>query len=386
MNERVPYLSIVIPVYNEEEILVEAARAIMAHAQKRGWTHELLLVENGSRDNTWELIQKLERESPEVRGLRVGSPGHGDYGLALKTGALAARGDLVVNDEIDIGNFYFYDSAVGILSANPAVDMVIGSKTLAGSNDRRPILRRFATWGVNLLLRVLLGFRGTDTHGLKVWRRKKLEGVVASCVTGKDIFASELVIRAERAGLSIREIPIEIEETRQARVNILKRIPHVLKNIFELVIIFHWRDTGIHHEALRYITIAVLNVFINTSVFNLFLFATGITSGKWIFVFTLISYAIAIVNAFFWNKHWVFKHRAPSTTHTYASFLAVTISMALMGSAITYALTTWVATPPFMSPHTWANIALLLTIPFTFLGNFLGNKYIVFRQNPYKAE
>ncbi len=379
MDGRTPYLSIVIPVYNEEEIIVNAAKTIMAHARRRGWTHELLLVENGSRDNTWELIKNLEQEFREVRGLRVGSPGAGDYGLALKTGALSARGELVINDEIDIGNFYFYDSAIDTLAKNPEVDMVIGSKTLGASNDRRPALRRFATWCVNLLLHVLLGFRGTDTHGLKVWRRERMEHILQACVTGKDIFASELVIRAERAGVSIREIPIEIEEKRLARINIWKRIPHVLKNIIELFVIFNFGQTSVHWEALRYIAIAVLNVLINMTVFNLLLFSSGITSGKWIFIFTCFSYGIAIVNAFFWNKHWVFKHRIKSTFATYSSFLAVTVVMALVGSAMTYALTTWVGTSPYVTAHQWANIALLLTIPVTFLGNFLGNKYFVFR-------
>ncbi len=371
-------ISVVIPVYNEEEIVEQASAAILEHAHLRGWDLELLLVENGSRDKTWELIKALENSNPQIRALQVGSPGHGDYGLALKTGALASRGDLVINDEIDIGNFMFYDEAVSILVNDASVDMVVGSKTLAGSNDRRPPFRRFATWCVNLLLRVLLGFKGTDTHGLKVWRRLKLESTVRACVTGKDIFASEIIVRAERAGFSIREIPIEIEEKRQARINLWKRVPHVLKNIFDLFFIFHFGEP-IHREAARYIVVAAGNVLLNTTTFNILLFSSGVTQGPLIFFFTCISYGIAIVNAFFWNKHWVFKHNKANTTGTYISFLAVTISMALFGSLMTYFLTTHVPTPFGLSGHVWANISLLLTIPVTFLGNFLGNKYLVFK-------
>lgn len=379
MNNQAPYLSVVIPVYNEAEIIQEAAQKILAHLTSRGWMHELLLVENGSRDATWQKIQELERVSPAVRGLRVGSPGHGDYGLALKTGALAAHGELVVNDEIDIGNFDFYDSAVGILATEPTVDMVIGSKTLAASNDQRPALRRFATWCVNLLLRVVLGFKGTDTHGLKVWRRTRLEQVVRACVTGKDILASELVIRAERAKLRIKEIPIEIAETRAARISIWKRIPHVLKNILELFGVFYFGDAKIFHEAIRYLLIAVFNVTLNASIFNALILASGITRGRGIFVFTVISYAVATTNGFFWNKRWVFKHRTQSTMLTHALFWAITGGMALFGAAMIYVLTTWVGAPHPISEHVWANIALLLTLPITFAGNFLGNKYLVFR-------
>ena len=373
-----PYISVVIPVYNEAEIIVSAAQAIINHLDERGFHYELLLVENGSRDETWGLIQELERKFKTVRGLRVGSPGHGDYGLALKTGALAARGELVVNDEIDIGNFDFYNEAIGIFAADLAVDMVVGSKTLAAGGDKRPMLRRFATWCVNALLRVLLGFKGTDTHGLKVWRRVKVESVVRACVTGKDMFASELVIRTERMNLVICEIPIKIEEKREARVNIVKRIPHVLKNIYQLFVIFQIQEGGLHREILRYVVVAVICVLINLGVFNLLLFVTGIVRGFWIVIFTLSSFSLATLNAFFLNKHWVFKDKRPSTTTTYVRFVVITGTMAVMGSVMTYVLTTFVVPPFGLTPHLWANVSLLLTIPVTFLGNFFGNKTLVF--------
>jgi glycosyltransferase involved in cell wall biosynthesis len=234
--EEKTYLSVVIPVYNEESIIVSATEAIIAHLTALGISYEILLCENGSRDATWKLVNELAAKHKQVRPLQVGTPGHVNYGLALKTCILASRGALILNDEIDIGNFDFYDSALTILQNEPSVVMVVGSKTLSSSNDKRPVVRRFATWCVNMMLRFLLGFRGTDTHGLKAWRREKLEGLVRSCITERDIFTSELVIRAERAGYMVKEIPIEIEETRAARTPLMKRVPHVLKNILTLVV------------------------------------------------------------------------------------------------------------------------------------------------------
>ncbi|MDP3763177.1 MAG: bifunctional glycosyltransferase family 2/GtrA family protein [bacterium] len=373
-----PYLSVVIPVYNEAEIIVFAAQAIINHLDGRGFPYEILLIENGSRDETWGLIQALERKFKTVRGLRVGSPGHGDYGLALKTGALAARGELIVNDEIDIGNFDFYNEAIGILAADSAVDMVIGSKTLVAGGDKRPMLRRLATWCVNALLRVLLGFKGTDTHGLKVWRRMKVESVIRACVTGKDMFASELVIRAERMNLVICEIPIKIEEKRKARVNIVKRIPHVFKNIYQMFVVFQIREGGLHREILRYVVVAVSCVLINLFVFNLLIFVTGVVRGFWIVILTLLSFSLATLNAFFLNKHWVFKDSRPSTITTRVRFIVITATMAVVGSVMTYVLTTFVVPPFGLTSHLWANVSLLLTIPVTFLGNFFGNKILVF--------
>jgi hypothetical protein len=88
---------------------------------------------------------------------------------------------------------------------------------------------------INSLLRVALGFKGTDTHGLKAFRREGLLQVAKSCVVDKDLFASEFVIRAERAHIPILEIPVRIQEKRAPSVHLLRRVPNVLKNLAQLV-------------------------------------------------------------------------------------------------------------------------------------------------------
>jgi hypothetical protein len=84
------------------------------------------------------------------------------------------------------------------------------------------------------LLRVTLGFRGTDTHGLKAFRRTALLDTVRACLVDKDVFASEFVIRADRGGVRIKEIPVHIIEKRPPSINLFKRVPNVVKNIAKL--------------------------------------------------------------------------------------------------------------------------------------------------------
>jgi glycosyltransferase involved in cell wall biosynthesis len=226
-----PRLSIVIPVYNEATILASAV-AELAHAlDERGLAWEMVLAENGSRDATPEILAQLSAQDARVRSLHVGKP---NYGAALKAGILATRGELVVCDEIDLGDLRFYDAALEVLKA-PSVDLVVGSKAAKGAVDRRPLLRRLATRVHNGILRLLLDFQGTDTHGLKAFRRERLLPVVQACVVDRDVFASELVIRAWRAGLKVLEIPIELREKRKPSVNLYKRIPNVLKNVAKLL-------------------------------------------------------------------------------------------------------------------------------------------------------
>jgi len=231
MADRSPFLSVVIPVYNEAKIVSWAAAELCQSLEDRGLDYELVFAENGSTDQTPQILQQLAESNPRIRWLHFPQP---NYGAALKQGILEARGEIVVCDEIDLCDLVFYDQALPMLRARTA-DMVVGSKAAKGASDRRPLLRRLATRVHNKLLKVLVGFRGTDTHGLKAFRRNELAPVVRACVVDRDVFASELVIRAWRQGLKVVEIPVQLHEKRQPSVHLLRRVPNVLKNVAKLV-------------------------------------------------------------------------------------------------------------------------------------------------------
>jgi glycosyltransferase involved in cell wall biosynthesis len=226
-----PQLSIVIPVYNEETILVSAVENLVPRVRALGRSFELLLAANGCRDNTIPLARELSARFPEVKLLECPTP---NYGAALKLGMLSAAGDIVLCDEIDLCDTDFYARALRVLDAGGA-DLVVGSKAMAGADDRRPLFRKAATRVINGMLRATLDFRGTDTHGLKAFRRVALLPVIHSCVVDKDLFASEFVIRAQRSGLACMEIPVSLEEQRKPSIHLVRRVPNVLKNMARLV-------------------------------------------------------------------------------------------------------------------------------------------------------
>ena len=225
-----PQISIVIPVYNEEGILHSAVVDLRERLSPLGWKYEIILAENGSRDRTVELAKELAAKYPEVRSLSAGEP---NYGKALRQGILNARGEIVLCDEIDLCDTDFHQRAVELLGSGRA-DMVIGSKLIGGASDERPLLRHAASVFYTGLLRVLLGFRGTDTHGLKAFRRSTLLPLVEACLVEKDVFASELVIRAYRGDLRVIEIPVRVIEKRPPSINLFKRVPNVLKSVAKL--------------------------------------------------------------------------------------------------------------------------------------------------------
>lgn len=231
-----PELSIVIPIYNEEAILERSVSELIDDLEREGVDFEILLAENGSRDRTVAIAELLAERWPDK--LRWFSYPEPNYGGALREGIFRARGRYVVCEEIDLCDVDFHMRALALLRADEA-DLVIGSKAMAGAHDNRPVVRRAATKVYNKLLRVTLGFSGTDTHGLKALRRAAVAPVAARCVVDYDVFASELVIRAEREGLRVLEIPVEVEEKRAPSINLARRVPRVLGNLGRLMVSVH---------------------------------------------------------------------------------------------------------------------------------------------------
>lgn len=226
----IPLVSYVIPIHNEEAILHAAVVDLRERLREHGFTYEIWLAENGSRDATREIAEQIAQKLSEVHVFSIGEP---NYGRALREGIGRTRGTFVICEEIDLCDVDFHVRALELLQKD-AADLVVGSKLLSGARDQRPMLRHVASLGYNGLLRSLLGFQGTDTHGLKAFRREALLPVVARCIVDKDVFASELVIRAYRDAIRVIEIPVRVVEKRTPSINLFSRVPNVVKNLWKL--------------------------------------------------------------------------------------------------------------------------------------------------------
>ncbi len=230
-----PRISFVIPIYNEQAILETAIADLRERLRPFGWRYEIILAENGSKDRTVEIATDLAKRytDPDAGQVRFFSLGEPNYGKAMKQGMLMAKGELVICEEIDLCDTEFHRRAVDILDSGRA-DLVIGSKLAVGAEDARPLLRHAASIAYSGMLRIILGFRGTDTHGLKAFRRVALLDTARACLVEKDVFASEFVIRADRGGIKTEEIPVHVKEKRPPSINLFKRVPNVLKSMAKL--------------------------------------------------------------------------------------------------------------------------------------------------------
>lgn len=227
-------ISIVLPAFNESSMLDATVRTVVEGFRDRGDAFEVHIVENGSTDDTASVARRLADEWTEVR---VASLGYADYGDALRAGLLASTGDAAVIFDVDYYDLEFASAALDALdvSATPSGPVVVvGSKRAPGSQDERTALRRLATAIFSTILRRLFGLSLSDTHGMKVVSLAALRPVVAECRCGADLFDTELIIRAERAGFRVAEIPVVVRELRPSRTSILRRVPRTVGGIIRL--------------------------------------------------------------------------------------------------------------------------------------------------------
>jgi len=226
-----PDVTVVIPIHNESGYLPEAVPKLLVDLAAVPAMVEVILAENGSTDGTARIAADLADAHERLRVLSLPEP---NYGAAMRAGFLAATGNWVVNFDIDYFSGRFLREG---LEMSEHADLILASKRIAGSEDRRGRLRRIGTAGFNVLLRLLFRSKVTDTHGMKMIRKTAVDAVVPFVVSTLDLFDTELVLRAERAGYRIREVPVVVEELRDARSSFLGRVPRTLLGILRI----RWR-------------------------------------------------------------------------------------------------------------------------------------------------
>jgi len=127
------------------------------------------------------------------------------------------------------------------LAASGGPGIVVGSKLMRGAEDRRSAARHLVSLGFTTILRVLFDRRMDDTHGMKVLRREVVARYAPQTVMTRDLFDTELIIRARRGGVAVTPLPVTVEEKRKPRSSIVRRIPRTIKGLIRLRIVL-WKE------------------------------------------------------------------------------------------------------------------------------------------------
>lgn len=227
-------LSIVIPAHNEavnlEAYVAEFVQTLpndVAEVLK-----EIIIVENGSTDATLDACRRVQERFPKL--IHVCQLPRGSYGEAIKRGMLDSQGTHISVLECDFLDSRFVSASIAIFRARRA-QLVVGSKRHPQSVDRRPLKRRVLTALYNhIFLRLLIGYPGSDTHGLKSIETSVARRLCSLAITTDEVLQTEIVLLAWQLGIGIEEVPVQILETRSPSVTVLRRLPKVLNTVRDL--------------------------------------------------------------------------------------------------------------------------------------------------------
>lgn len=236
-------ISVIMPAYNEAQILSRTIKATVNTLKECGLECEVILVDDGSQDNTYEKALSLAQEHGNVRAFSY-KPNMGK-GQALKYGFQFAHGDLVLFLDADsdlppsqIPRFLDY-----MKESN--ADVVIGSKRHPLSKVRYPLTRRLWSKGYSLMVKILFNLKVGDTQvGMKLFQRKVLDQVFPKVLIKSYAFDLELLANANRLGYHIVEAPVELDYQFPSRIN-LKDIRYIFKDtmaVFYRLKILHYYD------------------------------------------------------------------------------------------------------------------------------------------------
>jgi glycosyltransferase involved in cell wall biosynthesis len=222
-------ISIIIPAHNEEDHIYSNIKKFIDEA--KDFNYEIILVENGSTDETLQICRKLEADNKGL--IRLVSLRKPSYGLAIKRGINEAKGEYLFILEADYIIFSFVREGLRLLREGQ-YDVIVASKRHPESTDKRGYKRRVLTWGFNTLLRLIFGFKGTDTHGLKAFTIQSAKRLINLSETEGEALQTELILLGEIYNIPIIEIPIQIGEIRAPTISILRRVPKVVRAFLDI--------------------------------------------------------------------------------------------------------------------------------------------------------
>ncbi len=226
-----PKYSIVIPAYNESARIPATLRSVIDSVRAHGWNAEVVVVNDGSGDNTADVVREFAREAPEIRLLE--NPENRGKGYSVRHGILDSLGDVVMFTDADLSSPM--DEAERLFAAiAQGADIAIGSRWLATSRQthRQPLYRQIFGRCFNLLTRMVMNLPFADTQcGFKAFTRTAAQTVFQLQAIERWGFDPEILFIALKRGYAIKEVPVSWAHDARTRISYLRDGLQMLKEL-----------------------------------------------------------------------------------------------------------------------------------------------------------
>ena len=356
-----PSISIFFPAYNEEKNIGRAIEESLEALSKLTDTYEVIVVDDGSRDRTAEIVKSFVQKNNHVR--LVQHDKNKGYGEGLKSGIRASQYDYVFFTDSDL---QFDLNELSLLTEYiPEYDVVIGYR----KNRRDSFIRLINAKLWNLANKIMFGLKVRDIDcAFKLFRRDILNKV--NLTSGGAMISAELLLKLHHLGASIKEVGVTHFPRTEGSPTGAK--PKVIIRAFEEM----WRLYSIEMgdktqiQFLKFAIVGVLNTVTTLFVYTVLTRLGVLPSGN-IFA-EAISYGVGIAVSFRFNRRWTFREYWKTNYKEVLRFLSTTISALLANVLIFYTLI------HFINLHDI--VAVVISAVFTIAWNFILSKYWVFRK------
>jgi glycosyltransferase involved in cell wall biosynthesis len=222
-------ISYVVAAHNSVGVIEDTVARICEKLRSLETIFEIVIVENGSTDNTYETVKSMAAETREI----VVCVSEKGLGNAFRTGILLSKGDLVVATADDLP-FGFSDLDY-VLGLGQRPDITIGSKAHSDSKVQRNPKRTIASLGLRLMRFLVLRIKIGDTQGTFLMNGAVARQLAKECSQGGYVFTTELSFLAIRHGIQILEVPVALsDEVRPSTVRIVRDSIKMIRGMLEI--------------------------------------------------------------------------------------------------------------------------------------------------------
>jgi glycosyltransferase involved in cell wall biosynthesis len=244
-------LSVIIPAYNEAARLEKTLRAVVDYLRQNRPEAEVIVVDDGSSDQTAEIARQVFRHSGDLRTSVITYKSNLGKGRAVRLGLLAARGDVALFSDADLSTPITEESKLVEPIVNGEFDVTFGSRALD-----RSLIGVHQSWRreqggrvFNLVVRLATGLPFWDTQcGFKAFRMSVCRPLIEAATIDRFGFDVELLYLAFRAGLNLKEIPVRWDHNEGSKITLFT---DSFKMVNEVGLIRQQARRGVYDTAIR---------------------------------------------------------------------------------------------------------------------------------------